>query len=62
MWPNFPPSAFIIIFAGLAHIFHAGFITPKQRFWCEQAMNEAGEDISPPWTVEYPEKNKSYLV
>ena len=32
---------------GLAHIFHAGFITPKQKFWCAEA------ETSPPWTVEY---------
>lgn len=25
-------------FAGLAHIFHAGFITPKQKFWCAQVI------------------------
>ena len=29
---------------GLAHIFHAGFITPKQNFWCEAAYNDAWQD------------------
>jgi len=54
---------FIAAAPGLAHIFHAGFITPKQKFWCKSAIDAAtGEDIPPPWTVEYPEKNKSYLV
>ena len=24
---------------GLAHIFHAGFITPKQKFWCAQVTH-----------------------
>ena len=38
--------------SGLAHIFHAGFITPKQRFWCNKALDEAGNNIPPPWTVE----------
>ena len=38
---------------GLAHIFHAGFITPKQKFWCNQVLDAAGEEISPPWSVEY---------
>ena len=37
---------------GLAHIFHASFITPKQRFWCE-AVEEDGQPVAPPWTVEY---------
>ena len=40
--------------AGLAHIFHASFITPKQRFWCS-AVEEEGESVPPPWTVEYNE-------
>jgi len=53
---------FIAAAPGLAHIFHAGFITPKQRFWCAQAMDSAGADIPPPWTIDYPEKNKSYTV
>jgi len=46
----------IVFFAaapGLAHIFHAGFITPKQKFWCNQALDEAGMDYPPPWSVEY---------
>jgi len=38
---------FIAAAPGLAHIFHAGFITPKQKFWCTEA------ETSPPWTVEY---------
>jgi len=41
---------FIAAAPGLAHIFHAGFITPKQKFWCEQAMKD-GVDFPPPWTV-----------
>ena len=45
---------------GLAHIFHAGFITPKQKFWCAQALDENGVDIPPPWTVEY--QNQSIEV
>jgi len=53
---------FIAAAPGLAHIFHAGFITPKQRFWCKQAMDEAGLDIPPPWTVDYPDTNTSYNV
>jgi len=54
---------FIAAAPGLAHIFHAGFITPKQRFWCEQARDLAtGEDIPPPWNVVYPETNESFLV
>ena len=23
---------------GLSHIFHASFITPKQKFWCSEVM------------------------
>ena len=38
---------------GLAHIFHAGFIVPKQKFWCAQALDANGDDLPPPWTVEY---------
>jgi len=38
---------------GLAHIFHAGFITPKQKFWCEQAMTAEGLDLPPPWEVQH---------
>jgi len=38
---------------GLAHIFHAGFIVPKQKFWCAQAIDGNGDDLPPPWTVEY---------
>jgi len=56
---------FIAAAPGLAHIFHAGFITPKQKFWCEKAINDkTGEDIPPPWSVtyQYPEKNQTYLV
>jgi hypothetical protein len=30
---------FIAAAPGLAHIFHASFITPKQKFWCEAALN-----------------------
>jgi len=30
---------FIASAPGLAHIFHASFITPKQKFWCEAALN-----------------------
>ena len=39
-------------YTGLAHIFHASFITPKQRFWCE-AVERDGQPVAPPWTVEY---------
>jgi len=35
---------FIAAAPGLAHIFHAGFITPKQKFWCEEALNSAWVD------------------
>ena len=42
----------------MAHIFHAGFITPKQKFWCAQALNEAGVDLPPPWSVDYNETTK----
>ena len=35
---------FIAAAPGLAHIFHAGFITPKQNFWCEAAYNDAWQD------------------
>merc|ERR1719225_1184804 len=49
-----PQEKILIVFIaaapGLAHIFHAGFITPKQKFWCEKAMKD-GVDIPPPWTV-----------
>merc|ERR1719189_3164081 len=47
---------------GLAHIFHAGFITPKQKFWCAQAMDEAGLDAPPPWTVEFDKWHNGSLV
>ena len=53
---------FLAAAPGLAHIFHAGFITPKQRFWCSEVVNEDGMDVEPPWSVEYPKKNKTYLV
>ena len=43
---------------GLAHIFHAGFITPKQKFWCEKAMKD-GADLPPPWTA-VSEVNETY--
>ena len=39
--------------AGLSHIFHASFITPKQKFWCSEVLDEAGASVSPPWSVEY---------
>ena len=42
--------------AGLSHIFHASFITPKQRFWCSSVL-EAGENVPPPWSVEYNNSN-----
>lgn len=35
---------FIAAAPGLAHIFHASFITPKQKFWCEQALNSEWEN------------------
>ena len=37
----------------MAHIFHAGFITPKQRFWCGSVEDADGSVVPPPWTVEY---------
>ena len=37
---------------GLSHIFHASFITPKQRFWCS-GVERDGQPVLPPWTVEY---------
>ena len=40
-------------YLGLAHIFHAGFIVPKQKFWCAQAIDANGVEIPPPWEVEY---------
>ena len=40
-------------YLGLAHIFHASFITPKQKFWCAQALDESGSEIPPPWSVPY---------
>ena len=43
----------LLSIAGLAHIFHAGFITPKQKFWCSQVLDAAGEEVSPPWSVDY---------
>ena len=45
----------------MAHIFHAGFITPKQKFWCEEAFDVAGNEIPPPWNVEY-KHNDSYTT
>merc|ERR1719495_1497646 len=55
---------FLAAAPGLAHIFHAGFITPKQKFWCEQALDDAGNDIPPPWNVEYTEykQNESFTT
>jgi len=47
---------------GLAHIFHAAFITPKQKFWCGRAEFANGTEIAPPWYVEYPDKNMTYEV
>jgi len=44
---------FIAAAPGLAHIFHAGFITPKQRFWCKEALDAMGNEIYPPWQVQY---------
>ena len=38
--------------SGLSHIFHASFITPKQKFWCGEVVEE-GETVPPPWTVHY---------
>ena len=31
-----------MINSGLAHIFHSAFITPKTKFWCGLAVDEAG--------------------
>ena len=39
--------------SGLSHIFHAGFITPKQKFWCAKAVGLDSEGLPPPWTIEY---------
>jgi len=50
---------FLAAAPGLAHIFHAGFITPKQKFWCEKAQDVAGNEIFPPWNIEY-EHNETY--
>jgi len=50
---------FIAAAPGLAHIFHAGFITPKQKFWCAEAMDKNGDIVEPPWEVEY-EVNETY--
>jgi len=55
---------FIAAAPGLAHIFHAGFITPKQKFWCEKAMKD-GVDLPPPWTavsVVNETYNETFLV
>jgi len=49
---------FLAAAPGLAHIFHAGFITPKQKFWCEEAFDENGAEILPPWAVTY--KNDTF--
>jgi len=35
---------FIAAAPGLAHIFHASFITPKQKYWCEKQLNSGWED------------------
>jgi len=57
---------FLAAAPGLAHIFHAGFITPKQKFWCEKAINQTTqEEILPPWTVQYKYNetfNQTFLV
>jgi len=53
---------FIAAAPGLAHIFHAGFITPKQRFWCKEALDEMGNEIYPPWLVHYTNKTFSDTI
>jgi len=55
---------FVAAAPGLAHIFHAGFITPKQKFWCERAEFTNGTEIEPPWFIkyEYEKKNTTYEV
>jgi len=44
---------------GLAHIFHASFITPKQKFWCERVVDELGKDVEPPWYFNETRFNKT---
>jgi len=39
---------FIAAAPGLAHIFHSAFITPKTKFWCGLAVDEAGNEYAPP--------------
>merc|ERR1719495_1010700 len=55
---------FVAAAPGLAHIFHAGFITPKQKFWCERSEFTNGTEIEPPWFIkyEYEKKNTTYEV
>jgi len=50
---------FIAAAPGLAHIFHASFITPKQKFWCTQALDELGQDLPPPWDYTMTKYNKT---
>ena len=52
-------TSHLTTFPGLAHIFHAGFITPKQKFWCAAAQDEMGNELPPPWNVTY--NSTSYL-
>ena len=39
--------------SGLSHIFHASFITPKQKFFCSQVLDSAGAEVAPPWEVQH---------
>ena len=39
--------------SGLSHIFHASFITPKQKFFCSQVLDSAGGEVAPPWEVQH---------
>jgi len=57
---------FIAAAPGLAHIFHASFITPKQKFWCNAAEYPNGTINYPPWafteTREDKKTHETYTV